>query len=106
MDYNPYQTPKAQVDGAGAHAAEALRYQYLRHEASIRSIGLLYYLGGGGMLIVALMQLINIEETTLGAGLGLSAVLLLFSFLYFWLGSGLRVLKPKVRVPAGVVAAG
>ena len=54
---NPFESPKSDISvplspegrqgDEGFLRAEAIRRKYLNHEASVRSIGLLYYLGGG-----------------------------------------------------------
>ena len=56
---NPYAPPAARVDDnvAADSAAEALRREHIAHEASVRAVGFLYYLGGVLLAIVALASL-------------------------------------------------
>jgi len=45
-DLNPYNAPISSTIENAPGGAEAIRNQYLSHEASVKSIGLLYMLGG------------------------------------------------------------
>ena len=108
MEQNPYQTPAANVDAidtGNIANAEAIRKEHLNHEASIRSIGMLYYLGAVGLLIATAVIAIN----TGPAAPQLSTVWLAFmagmGVLYYWVAAGLRALQPKVRGVAAAIAA-
>ena len=108
MEYNPYQTPVANIDGitdVDLVSAEATRKEYLNHEASVRSIGVLYYIGAVSALIVAVSLLITLESSSAGTSALALAFFIPIGLLYFWLGSGLRALNQKVRPIAGVFAA-
>ena len=105
---NPYAPPTAEV-GPGADAptdALAIRQEYIKHEASLRSFGGLYLFGGVSFLFVtvAVLPLLLSDEGFEGgwAILGLSIPL---SLSYFWVGSGLRRLDPGVRLWASLLAA-
>jgi len=50
---NPYAAPTASVDNAEISGKEAIRREHLNHEASIRAVGLLYYLGGVLVVVAA-----------------------------------------------------
>ena len=54
-DLNPYAPPQAAVDyvAEATSEAESIRREHIKHEASIRSIGVLYYLSGGVMAIAS-----------------------------------------------------
>jgi hypothetical protein len=55
---NPYAAPAARVDDVPANAeAEAIRRAHINHEASIRAVGFLYYLGGVVLTIGGLLSL-------------------------------------------------
>lgn len=108
MEFNPYQTPAANVATSASMdraQAEAIRKQYLNHEASVRSIALLYYLGAFGLLVSSAVLLV--VPTQQGEGLSLPILAALFGLgaLYLWVGTGLRRLQQSIRVPAAVVAA-
>ncbi len=101
-DFNPYSAPKA--DLAARHSenlppefleAEAIRRRYINHEASIKSIGSLSYLGAilCGILVVALA--VPLFQGNLPQG-GTGVVLVLYiviSALNFAVGYGLTNLK-------------
>lgn len=99
---NPYAPPTAEVaDITGADPeAEAIRREHIKHEASIRSVGILYYLGGVLMGLAAI--LFGFASTSIGMGLaGIYAVLALLSLA---VGYELRELKPWARIAAIVFA--
>ena len=53
--FNPYAAPSAPVEDVSANAeAEAIRKAHINHEASVKAVGILYYLGGIGVTIAAL----------------------------------------------------
>jgi hypothetical protein len=57
---NPYATPKSSVDDVGTGVpseAEALRQEHLKHEASLKAVGLLYLIGGILNLVSGLFML-------------------------------------------------
>jgi hypothetical protein len=103
---NPYAAPKANVEDVSADAeAEAIRRANLNHEASIRSIGTLYYLTASG---VALGGLGAIAQAWTGrwslGGAAILVVLGLLAAVFFLLGRGLRTLRRGARVPTIVLA--
>ena len=55
---NPYAAPAARVDDVPANAeAEAIRRAHLNHEASLKAVGFLYYLGGALVLVAGIVTL-------------------------------------------------
>lgn len=108
MEQNPYQTPEANVElsVSGDQAqAEELRNQYLNHEASIRSIGLLYYLGTLALLISSAVLVLEFNSADPIMSLGMIALMGGLGAAYFWIGRGLRKLQSKVKIIATVFAA-
>lgn len=95
---NPYSAPTAVVAEAGIDAeAEAVRQAHISVEASLRSVGLLYYLGTVGLIVSGIVMLagrVEIGTITLALGVAMGVV-----------GYGLRTLKPWVRIPAIILAA-
>ena len=93
--------------------AEAIRKKYLSHEASVKSVGILYYLsaffmlfaGVGAVMSAVLGNRSNGHHGNIAAAFGVGLVFLLFTFIFFWIGSGLRKLDPKVKTVATVLAA-
>lgn len=104
---NPYAAPKAAVEDVSAYPeADAIRREHISHEASIRSIGTLYYLGAFFMIAGTLAAfLLESRRTQLSAA---PVVILAFFGLlaigFFLLGRGLRALKPWARIPTTVLA--
>jgi hypothetical protein len=107
MEHNPYQTPEANVDVVSVDAdAEAIRKEFINHEASVRSIGLLYYLFTLGLGIAAVVTLFGFQTQPFEMNALFLAIFVgLLAALYYWIGSGLRALRPNVRIVAGVFAA-
>jgi len=108
MEHNPYQAPVANIDGItdmDLASAEATRKEFINHEASVRSIGVLYYIGAVSALVVTVSLALTLEGSSDGASALALAFFIPIGLLYFWLGSGLRALNQKVRPVAGVFAA-
>ena len=109
--YDPYAPPSAQIGAAGGDLgeAEAIRRQYLQHEALIRSVGCLYLWGGVLTLVITALGLVALPFYFLAANelsdtVRLMGISLLGLPIYgglgalnYWIGKGLRRLDPKVR---------
>ena len=101
---NPYAAPAARVEDIPANPeAEAIRRAHINHEASIKAVGLLYYLGAVGGTLAGLVSLFG------GAGEAESMFTGLF-LVAFGAGSlaagwGVRALRPWGRI-AGCVLSG
>jgi len=68
--FNPYAAPAAPVEDVSANAeAEAIRKAHISHEASIKAVGLLYYLGGIGVTLAALAGLVGAKDASVGVTL-------------------------------------
>lgn len=111
--FNPYAAPKAEIGSDFAVEMqsddEAIRKKYLNHEASVRAIGALNYLGGvvwvtAGLFLTGWSVLLmsgvlprgadSPEKWLYGAmGVGLLAL----GVLVFLLGRGLRRFRPWAR---------
>jgi hypothetical protein len=118
MDQNPYAVqstsylaPELLTD------VESIRKRYLGHEASVKSIGTLYVLGGvlslllsigyivGGVMIVSNAAGQNPDPTMPGIFLSvLGCIVFALAVLQLWSGLGVRQLKPAARVGASFVA--
>jgi hypothetical protein len=86
-------------------AAEAMRNEYLRHEASVKSIGVLYYLGGAALMLAGIVGMFAGGSAVGGFGGGLlGAFLFLLGGGQFWVGTGLRRLRSWARVPTGILS--
>jgi len=105
---NPYAPSHVEDAFVEAHPdAVSIRLKYLSHEASVRAMGTLFYLGGGlGMLVTAglvaqiwratqSLNVIEILVIALGVFMGIAQLLL---------AHGLRNLHRWSRIPAAVVS--
>lgn len=105
---NPYAPPRARVDDVAQADSEAeeIRQEHIKHEASIRSIGILYYLSGalmvllGGGVIVA-----SFKGVSTPLLMGLSVVYLGIGVLMLFVARGVRALQPWARTTTIVLAA-
>jgi hypothetical protein len=110
MDFseNPYAPPPADVEFAAAdlveNEVERARRQYLSHEASVRSIGTLYYIG---YMLTGVGPLFLLPIAITGGGLGLLAVglaYLVMAVVFFFVGRELDKLSTWVRWPVGILS--
>lgn len=87
-------------EGAATNAVEDIRKEHIKHEASVTSIGILYFLGGAGLTLMGIFGMFaGGAEAILG-----SAVLMVLGIGQFWVGTGLRRLKKWARVPTGILS--
>ena len=89
--------------------AEAVRKQYLNHEASLKSVGVLYLIGSVIVILVGIASLFGLvpdekKETGVALQWLVAAVLIIIGGLQFQVGRWLRVLNPKARTPATLFA--
>jgi hypothetical protein len=94
---------------SGTTAAEATRKEHLKHEASVKSIGFLYYLGGAAVLLIAigmLSRMGGVRGTSAGAAgpIFMSILLLILGAGQLWVGTGLRGLRKWARIPTGILS--
>ena len=110
---NPYAPPKAAVEDVVAFSGEAeeIRREHIQREAAIRSIGILYYIGGVALCVVALAALAGSNAGLVGMGvkgkapLGFMGVFLLaFAVGALFVGRGLRKLRPWARIASIVMS--
>jgi hypothetical protein len=104
---NPYAPPKARVaDVGGADpGAEAIRREHIKHEASIRSVGILYYIGGV-LASIAGIGFVGFAVTDAEAALGWAVVVLYLAVgaLSIAVARGLRAFKPWARTTCIVLS--
>jgi len=101
---NPYAAPAARVEDVPANAeAEAIRQAHISHEASVKAVGILYYLGGIGVTIAAVTSLAGVREGAISVMVML--LLLALGAGYFFAGWAVRALRPWGRI-VGIVLAG
>lgn len=83
---------------------EETRKEFLNHEASVQSIGFLYYIASFAYACLALAMVFSSEHQQLIVRLLMMCVLGLFAWGFFWIGTALRKLNQKVRLPATILA--
>lgn len=85
----------------------AIRQQHIKHEASLRSVGVLYYIGA----IFGLLAAFGMLSGVLLGGLGGEEISMLVGILVFYfifgiasifIGRGLRQLRPWVKIPVTI----
>ena len=98
--FNPYAAPQADLTQPVPLNVEATRRHLLKHEASIRSVGTLYFLGGIVLLFSGVSVFaVNAPEPLVGV------LLFAIGILQLWLAVGLRKLKRVARIPTMILAA-
>lgn len=104
-EFNPFQAPEVPFSAGNPAngSVDAIRHEYLSHEASVQSIGFLYFLGGAlilvasiGLLFAAIPGPVPIEMTLIAWLLPVVAILQLAT------GYGLRKLKSWARIPTAL----
>lgn len=89
-------------------AVEEMRKTHIKHEASVKSIGVLYYLGGAALFFVGIASLTPGFAGTRGASgieaFGVAGFFFLLSAGQIWVGSGLRRLRSWARIPTGILS--
>jgi len=87
---------------------EQIRKAHIKHEASVQSVGVLYYLGGALVVCIGAFALFagfsgRQSSDAITAVLG-SAFLLALGAGQFWVGTGLRRLQKWARIPTGILS--
>lgn len=111
---NPYASPEA-FDDHPANVdseVEALRKKLLSHEASIQSMGVLFFIGAVINILLGLVWAgLGVVALVGGEGsgellfmLGLGVVVLGLGAVQFWVARGLRRLDKRVRIPAAILS--
>lgn len=86
--------------------AEKVRNEYLKHEASVKSVGMLFRIGGLFLIIAAIGSLVSASSARDQVqAYVIGAFLLIFGVLQLWVGIGLKSLRPWSRVGAAVISA-
>lgn len=91
----------------GASQAEAIRNEHLKHEASVQSVGILYYLGGTFLTLAGLTGLAGAFASGEGesvVGLIVGLFFLVLGVCQFIVGRGLRKLRSWARTPTAILS--
>lgn len=85
--------------------AEETRRKYLNHEASVKSIGALYYLTTAFMLWGGIDTVLHpITRTGRPMSLGVAVLFIVLAAVFGVAGTGLRRLQGWARIPTGILA--
>jgi hypothetical protein len=108
MEANPYAAPAIletpPVLGAPSNAEE-IRRLHISNEASVKSLGSLYFLGFIFLTLFGVIKLLTSFTGKTGPeDAGVAAFLLGLAALYFWIGRGLRRFEKGPRIAAIVFA--
>ena len=87
-------------EGVTDTSVERIRNEHIKHEASVKSVGVLYFLGGGLLILFGALSLAG--RNPLGAFIGL--FILGLAVLQIWVGTGLRSLKSWARIPTAILS--
>jgi len=87
-------------EGTVGNQSEQIRKAHIKHETSVRSIGLLYFLGAAILILAGPIGFLSNE----GGGALVALCLLILGAAQISVGIGLRGLKPWSRVPTGILS--
>src|SRR5262245_1634191 len=101
---SPYAPPAARVDDVSANPeAEAIRQAHIKHEASIKSVGILYYLGGAVAIIGGIVFLFA-PMPDRSMAVGSAVVVAAFGVGGLFTGWGIRQLQRWAQIVGSVFA--
>jgi hypothetical protein len=87
-------------EGVTSNSAELIRKEHIKHEASVKSVGLLYFLAAALMLLVGIFSAVSGQ----GEGILIGLILLVLGAAQVWVGIGLRGLKAWARIPTAILS--
>jgi hypothetical protein len=102
----PIATQKLREGVLNNNSAEQIRNDNLKHEASVKSIGFLYFFSATFLLLASFGMGISAASDSRGAlASGLLAVVFFgIAAILVWVGIGLRRLRPWARIPSGILS--
>lgn len=95
--------PMETFAAAPSDSALETRKAYLSHEASVRSIGTLYYLSAGLLICGSLVALVT-EKDIPAPKIFSSFLFVIVGAVQIWAGSKVRKLDPAARTPVTVLS--
>ena len=103
---NPYAAPTADIGITydDTQDAEAIRRRYLKHEANVKSIGLLYLLPALLFFVLGIMQSISMLATGIVFSVVTGALCIGMSFLFLAIAMEIRKLRRWCTIPIGVLS--
>jgi len=102
----PLALQRLREGGTATTAVEEMRKEHLKHEASVKSIGVLYYLGGAAMLLIGIFTMFvgSRNGAELIVSIFIAGLFVLLGIGQLWVGTGLRRLKRWARIPTGILS--
>jgi hypothetical protein len=97
----PIATQKLREGVLDQNTAERIRLEHIKHEASLKSVGFLYFLGAPFVLLAGV---IGISSPASTSRILPSMLFLGLVALQLWGGIGLRRLQPWARIPSGILS--
>lgn len=88
-------------EGVAGADSERIRQDHIKHEASVKSVGFLYFLTAGFLILASVGGLVAPGND---AGVLVAAFFLGLAGVQIWVGVGLRRLKPWARIPTGILS--
>lgn len=103
---NPYTPPSADLAERSDDTLrfEAIRREHINHEASVRSVGSLYYLSAFFLLVGAAVVLRGDFMEAPYIGIELAVVYSFFALVIVPLGRGMRKLRSWAKVPVTILS--
>jgi hypothetical protein len=103
----PIATQKLREGVVSESDSERIRKEHISHEASVKSVGFLYFLGALFVGLAGLGGVIAAASGSGGGGVGapLAIFFLGLCAVQIWAGTGLRKLKGWARIPSGIISA-
>ena len=104
--------PNAELDleSHDRSEVETIRKAHIKHEAAVRSVGMLYYLAAAACAMGAagttMFAVVSFETGWQNASVMVGALVLyaLLAFAFGAVGRGLRTLRQWVRIPVGILS--
>jgi len=110
-EYNPFQAPQTPFEqgGVAGTEAEVIRRAHLSHEASVKSVGVLYLIGGVVCVIAVITIIFAAVVQPIGANGGTPGIIMVgmlsgIGIAQCFAAVGLRRLRRWARVVAGILA--
>ena len=107
MTFNPYEAPQAPVLTVERESPdEIVRKRHIAHEASVKSVGLLYWLGGGLVSFFSVIAMMSVfAPHSRSPELGFPIISLVLGVVNIWTGTEVRKLTKTGRRMSAVFAA-
>ena len=108
MTENPYEAPQTfDAPPTQINDAEVVRRAHISTEASIKSVGILYYLGGCALVIASIVTIWSFAKAEGIGNLGeqvSSGIFLALGIVQFIVGAAIRKFKPWSKIAIGILS--